>query len=328
MSNLTTDDAVSVSFSDFPEDVQLCILSFLTPSEIATFACTSKRFLSLCTSDSKLWFTLCDRRWGSKTQIRKWGSGRITYKLLYKTLIEWENLIGFWRQVTSLGAASPPLIFFEWGPSFLIGSRVSPSKLGTYHVIKAPFLCLSITTEGETISFLDPDGKIESSDDFVNAVQAGFLESELIPVHVSFIGKYHVVVEENLSFAYLNSQEPNNTGIRRSSSSNSVRAEDIGVVEEMIGAESGSPGSLPDRFMSEIYQHFANRTSPGGDRASRRQRRREKERQGRRKWVPEHFVKINNCSPTPSRPLQGLWKVLLLFPISPMVVGSVCICAM
>ncbi|XP_010664505.1 F-box protein At3g12350 isoform X2 [Vitis vinifera] len=310
MSNLTTDAVTSVSFSDFPEDVQLCILSFLTPSEIATFACTSKRFLSLCTCDSKLWFTLCDRRWGSKTQIKKWGSGKITYRLLYRTLIEWENLIGFWRrsgQVT-LGVASPPLIFFEWCPSFIIGSRVSPSRLGTYHVIKAPFLCMSITPEGETMNFLDPDGKIESSEDFVNAVQAGFLENDLIPVHVSFMGKNHVVVEENLSFTSLNSQEPKNTGFRRSSSSGNVRAEDIGVVEDMIGAESGSPGSLPDRFMSEIYQYFANRTSPGGERASRRQRKREKARQGRRKWMPEHFVKIVNCSPTPSRPLQGLWK--------------------
>lgn len=169
------------------------------------------------------------------------------------------------------------------------------------------------------MNFLDPDGKIESSDDFVNAVQAGFLESDLIPVHVSFMGKNHVVVEENLSFTSLNSQEPKNTGFRRSSSSSNVRAEDTGVVEDMIGAESGSPGSLPDRFMSEIYQYFANRTSPGGERASRRQRKREKERQGRRKWVPEHFVKIVNCSPTPSRPLQGLWKVSLLFPLSPLV---------
>ncbi|KAK6939726.1 hypothetical protein RJ641_029257 [Dillenia turbinata] len=66
--------------------------------------------------------------------------------------------------------------------------------------------------------------------------------------------------------------------------------------------------SLPDRWMEEMCQHFADRTSLGPDRASRRQRRREKERQGRRKWEPEHFVKIVNCSPTVSRPLQGLWK--------------------
>ncbi|KAI9091384.1 hypothetical protein K1719_028195 [Acacia pycnantha] len=48
----------SISFTDFPEDVQLCILPFLTPSEIATFACTSKQFGSLCSNDSELWFSL------------------------------------------------------------------------------------------------------------------------------------------------------------------------------------------------------------------------------------------------------------------------------
>lgn len=132
---------------------------------------------------------------------------------------------------------------------------------------------MSITTTGEPVNFLDPECRLELSNDVVNT------ENELIPVNVSFIGKCHVVIEEN-----------------------------VGVRREEYGGESGSPGSLPDRLMSDIYQYFANRTSPGGDRASRRQRRREKERQGRRKWEAEHFVKIVNCSPTPSRPLQGLWK--------------------
>ncbi|CAL9006427.1 unnamed protein product [Prunus brigantina] len=36
--------------------------------------------------------------------------------------------------------------------------------------------------------------------------------------------------------------------------------------------------------------------------------RREKEKQARRKLEPQHFVKIVDCSPTPTRPLQGLWK--------------------
>ena len=46
----------SISFTDFPEDVQLCILSFLTPSEVSAFACTSKRFVSLCRNHAKLCF--------------------------------------------------------------------------------------------------------------------------------------------------------------------------------------------------------------------------------------------------------------------------------
>ncbi|KAA8537858.1 hypothetical protein F0562_027562 [Nyssa sinensis] len=304
-------ELVSFSFSDFPEDVQLCILSFLAPSEIATFACTSKRFVSLCRNDGKLWFSMCDRRWGSKTRIKKWGNGKISYRQLYKILSEYENLIGFWRrtgQDKDIGVNSPPLVFFEWGPSFVTGSRVSPSKTDAYSLIKAPFLWMSITPKGETVNFLDPECRLELSDELVKSGEFGFSENELIPVNVSFMGKCHVAVEENLYFAYSNSPEGRKVGFRKVSSSGNVREEDYGAVEDVIGAESGSPGSLPDRLMSEIYQYFANRTSPGGDRAFRRQRKREKERQGRRKWEPEHLVKIVNSSPTPSRPLQGLWK--------------------
>ncbi|XP_059636414.1 F-box protein At3g12350-like [Cornus florida] len=214
---------VPFSFSDLPEDVQLCILSFLSPSDISTFACTSKRFVHLCGNDNdKLWFSICDRKWGSKTQINKWvNTSKITYKHVHKILIHYESLIGFWRrtgQPNSTGSNSAPLVFFEWGPSFVSGSTVSPSKTGTYRVTKAPFLWLSIGPEGEPLNFLYPECKLESSHD-------------LIPVNVSFVGNNHVVVEDSL-----------------------------------------------------------------------RQRKSEKER------PPEHFVKVVDCSPTLSRPLQGLWK--------------------
>ncbi|VVA11919.1 PREDICTED: F-box [Prunus dulcis] len=295
--SLTIDElGCSVSFADFPEDVQLCVLSFLTPPEIASFACTSKRFVSLCKNDGKLWFSMCDRRWGSKTQIKKWGNGKITYRILYQTLSDWENLIGFWRQGGIV--TSPPLIFFEWGPSFMTGFRVSPAKDGTYGVVKAPFLWMSLSPEGQVVNFLDPEGRTEISEDFANSKRFKFAESDLVPVNLSLMGKTHFVVEEDMSF-----------GARRSSSSVSGRGEDGGVGEDLIGAEtSGSPGTSPDQLVVEIYQYFANRTSPGGDRASRRQRRREKEKQARKKLEPQHFVKIVDCSPTPTRPLQGLWK--------------------
>lgn len=172
---------------------------------------------------------------------------------------------------------------------------------------------MSITASGEQVSFLDPECRLELNEDLG---ELGFSENELVPINVSFMGKCHVVVEENPSFGQFNSPEGKKSGMRRISSGGNMRGEEYGNVDDVIGSESGSPGSLPDRLMSDLYQYFANRTSPSGDRASRRQRRREKERQGRRKWEPEHFVKIVNCSPTPSRPLQGLWKVvfsLLLF---------------
>lgn len=306
----TENERGSLSFTDFPEDVQLCILSFLTPTEIAAFACTSKRFGSLCTNDSKLWFTICDRKWGSKTQIAKWGNGKIAYRLLYKTLNEWENLIGFWRRSGpgSIAIASPSLIFFEWGPSFVAGFRVSPSKNGTYGVTKLPFLWMSLSPEGQIVNFLDPDGQTEISGEFSVSEQLDLSESDLIPVNLSFMGRSHFVVEENQAFVNFNSQ---NSGMPRSSSGTNLSGEDYSNGEDAIVAETGLAGSLPDRLMSDIYQHFANRTSPGSDK-SRKQRRREKERLARRKWEPEHFVKIVNCSPTPSRPLQGLWKVLNL----------------
>jgi hypothetical protein len=282
----------SLSFTDFPEDIQLCILSFLGPTEIATFACTSKQFGTLCSHDSKLWFTLCDRKWGSKTQIAKWGKGKITYKHLYNTLHEWDNLIGFWRR-SGPGSAvisSPSLVFFEWGESFISGSRVSPFQSG-YEVKKVPFLKMGISEDGQFVNLLDPDGRADLNLDFGDN---GL--NELIPVNVCFMGKTHFVVEENLF------------------GRNSPSGEDCGFGgEDWIGVRSasGSPRSPPDRLMLEIYQHLANRVSPGSDR-SRRQRRKEKERMARRKWEPEHFVKIVNCSPTAARPLQGLWKVLVV----------------
>uniref|UniRef100_A0A2P2PKW1 F-box protein n=1 Tax=Rhizophora mucronata TaxID=61149 RepID=A0A2P2PKW1_RHIMU len=277
-------NSCSDSFSHFPEDVQLCILSFLSPIEIANFACTSKRFVSLCQKDSKLWHAICEKRWGSKTQIRKWGDGKISYKLLYKTLNKWENLIGFWRRCgqsqqrpTLGGAAKPPtLVFFEWGPSFVSGFRVSPSQDGTHCVTKAPFLWMGISADGQILSYLDPDGGSNGS------------SGESVPVNVDFIGDVHFSVEENVSYGHRNFKgEDSDDGVN-------------GLFE------ISSPGSSPET--SEMYQYYANRMSPGADRAWRRQRRRGKERQGRRRWETEHFRKIVDSSPTPARPLQGLWK--------------------
>lgn len=275
------------SFSELPEDVQLCILSFLSPSDLSSFACTSKRFVSLCDANSRAWYAMCDRRWGSETQIRKWGEGKVCFKLLYKTLSEYENLIGFWRR-SGMGSGvfgGAPLVFFEWGPSCLMGSTVSPSKNGSYEVIKSPFIWVSLSSEGESLHYLkNPEPN-----------------SGLIQVSVSFMGKGHVVLEEIRDFG---------NGCNTYKKNGSFNADDFGSGSEVENGVVSEIGSPPDRLMLEMYQYFANRTSPpaGGERASRRQRRREKERQGRMRWDPEHLVKIAHCSPTPSRPLQGLWK--------------------
>ncbi|XWS21298.1 hypothetical protein CRYUN_Cryun30bG0043600 [Craigia yunnanensis] len=296
----------SFSFSSFPEDIQLCILSFLSLPEIANFACTSKRFVSLCRNDTKLWFTMCQRRWGSKTQINKWGGGNITYKLLYKTLTEWENLIGFWRHCGRAGLSGqcPRLIIFEWGPSFVSGSRVCPSKNGTHHVTKSPFLWMGISSDGQLVNFLDLEGKTEiPSGDFDSWLEFVCLDQNLVPVNVNFMGNDHFIVEENSTFWHSSKSKD---GFRRSSSSKNLIEDTEEVI--VVGANSGTSGSLPDHLVSEMYTHFANRTSSGGDRAWRRQRKKEKERQGGRKWEPEHFLKVIDCLPTLDRPLQGLWK--------------------
>jgi hypothetical protein len=255
---------------------------------------------------------MCDRRWGSKTQIRKWGNGKISYRQLYKTLAEYDNLIGFWRrsgQGNNAGSLSPPpILFFEWGSSFISGSRVSPTNSGTYNVVKSPFMWISISSDGNNVSFLDLDRRLDFPDDLITSGELGFSENDLVPINLSFMGNSHVVVEENPNFGPLNSSEIKKSGMRRISSGGNIRADEFGNIDDPTGSDSGSPGSLPDRLMSDLYQYFANRTSPAGDRSSRRQRRREKERQWRKKWEPEHFVKIVNCSPTPLRPLQGLWK--------------------
>ncbi|KAG1342136.1 F-box protein [Cocos nucifera] len=287
------------SFSDFPEDVQLHVLSFLSPAEVSAFACTSRRFAALCTasasasasaSDSPVWLAMCDRRWGSKTLIRSWASGgggaaRVPYACLYRALDHWEALIGFWRHIGHGTPGTPPLLFFEWGPSYITGSRVTPSaEPGSHGVLKVPFIWLGLSAHGDPVNFLHPGCRCESPGEFLTSTSgSSSSDSHLVPVSVSFVGSSHFVVEENRSFY-------------------EACGGDSGVSDELAEIESTSP---PDRLMSEIYQYLANRTCPGGDKASRRQRK----KLGRRRlWETEHFVKIANYQPTPSRPLQGLWK--------------------
>lgn len=127
---------------------------------------------------------------------------------------------------------------------------------------------LGISSEGRTENFLDLDGNHRSG---VPVDLSELERSSLVPVDVNFMGNGHIMVEEN----------PQKSPVCKGSSSD----EDV---------------------VSEMYTQLANRTSPGGDR--RRKRKKEKERQGRIKWEPEHFIKVSDFSPTLARPLQGLWK--------------------
>ncbi|KAG0478208.1 hypothetical protein HPP92_012927 [Vanilla planifolia] len=262
-------------FYDFPIDVQLNILSFLSPTEIYAFACTCRRFAALCSPSADIWLSLCERRWGSKTHLRRWSSA--PSPRLYKALDRWENLIGFWRR--SPGA--PPLVFFEWAPSCIIGSRVSPSPSScSYAVRKIPFLWLGISPAGGPLTYLHP-GRLF---DYPACLDKALSDSDVIPVTISFMGCKHFIIEESLSFC---------------------GDQQLDDPDRVLGLEAGSP---PDRLMSEIYQYFANRTISGGEKYSRKMRKKVKERLGKRSWKAEHFVRIANSCPTPDRPLQGLWK--------------------
>ncbi|KAM7278991.1 hypothetical protein ACFE04_006125 [Oxalis oulophora] len=264
----------SLSFFEFPEDVQVNILSFLSPNDIFNFALTSKQFIPLSKNDTKLWFTLCHRRWGSNTHISKWVVGSITYKHLYKTLHQYDNLIGLWRRCGGTGTLSPSsssssqlVVSFQWGPSFLTGTWVNNNN-SISSIKPAPFFFLGISSNGQVSKFVDLNGHTNQLGEFLDFSQLGVFENDLVSVNVNFIQSNYLLVEENRN--------------RTSSLSGGEENEDCVV---------GSPtDTLPDQFVSDMYVQIANKTSPGADK--RRHRRKEKERQGRKKWETEHFIKL------------------------------------
>ncbi|KAH9303820.1 hypothetical protein KI387_008224, partial [Taxus chinensis] len=148
-------------FSDVAEDVVICILSFLSPSEISACRCLNRRLHGLCSDDRKVWFAMCERRWGAKTEVKKWGNGKIKYRVLYEFLEKWENLVGFWRGVGQgrLG----PLVTFDWGNYSMIGNRIIPVMPGSYEVRKVPFLWMGISSEGKGLCFIDPNWLLDSA---------------------------------------------------------------------------------------------------------------------------------------------------------------------
>ncbi|KAG0476540.1 hypothetical protein HPP92_013381 [Vanilla planifolia] len=181
-------------FYDFPIDVQLNILSFLSPTEISAFACTCRRFATLCSPSADIWLSLCERRWGSKTHLRRWS--RPCRLACRKALDRWENLIGFWRR--SPGA--PPRVLC--GASCIIGSRVSPSFVLLLRCPgKIPFLWLGISPAGGALTYLHP-GRLF---DYPACLDKALSDSDVIPVTISFMGCKHFIIEESLSFAEISS---------------------------------------------------------------------------------------------------------------------------
>ena len=155
-------------------------------------------------------------------------------------------------------------------------------------MIKIPFLWMSLSSQGDPLSYVHPACKLEKL-----ASRYGSFDPDLVPVNICFMGENHFVVDES-----------------RGQHSCPRISDEFGSCEDLSSLEASSP---PEKFMAEMYQYFANRISPCRDKSFRKQRKkRGKDRIGRKRWESEHFVRISDCYPTEIRPLQGLWKVLIL----------------
>lgn len=101
---------------------------------------------------------MCERQYGSFTNIRDWwGSGRVSYKVVYSVLSRFNNLIGFWREV---GSSHGSLVAIEWHSYKIVGYRVIPARLGSYKVRKLPFIqigWIGVSQKEMPICLLDPD---------------------------------------------------------------------------------------------------------------------------------------------------------------------------
>ncbi|XP_075516881.1 F-box protein At3g12350-like [Primulina tabacum] len=271
------------SFSDFPEDVQLCILSWLHQSELQAFAYTSKNFFTLCNNDERLWFLKCSRRWGSQTRIKKWGGGKISYRNLFHLLNYYESLIGFWNYdyYDRRYASSSQLLLFEWGLFYITGYRVFPSKCGGYDVVKKPFLWITATSDGQTLNYLDMTETLSLTENDLSCEDSEKLRSPgLILVDIDLSEDRCLKLRENRQFLELRKLLDTGSG-----------------GEDQYEIVYRSP---PDGLMRQIYEILPSK--PSSKKEKWRARRRV------RRWHTESFLKIMNLFPTPSRPLQGLWK--------------------
>jgi hypothetical protein len=154
------------------------------------------------------------------------------------------------------------------------------------------------------------------------------LEQELptgvVVVDMHFVGSHHIVVEQlqQTQYPFMGKKKSLVEAAAVASFGSSENLVNFfghtgggspGVNSEASSGSSDAGLSPPGSFPYEMYQFLARKvTSPGGDRAARKQQRRERDRafsQGRHRCEPQHFVKIVHCCPTAARPLQGLWKV-------------------
>lgn len=355
---------------DLGDDALSYVLSFLSPVDIASCSRVSQRLRRLCRDEDKIWYPMCERRFGGVTNVHEWwGRGRISYKVVHSVLSHFGNLVGFWRGVGN--GCHGSLVVFEWHSFKIVGYRVVPARLGSYKVRKVPFMeigWIGVSHKEMPACLLDPDwaqlvpeilgvdgnGRNEASEPHLsqplqipvspksaarkNACSSSGRVSPfealgldwtledptpagLVVVDLHFVGSEHVVLEEYQQAVF--------NGYPFSGRKTLVEAAALASFgsSENLCPTGGSPGHLspassgggseagkspPGSFPYEMYHYLAKKvTSPGGERAARKQRRRDRERalnQGRHRYEPEHFVKIPHFCPTTEQPLQGLWK--------------------
>ncbi|KAJ7298273.1 hypothetical protein O6H91_Y007000 [Diphasiastrum complanatum] len=308
--------------NDLGDDNLALVLSFLSPSEVGQCACVSRRLRGLCKDDSKV-----------RTCVKRWGKGRVCLRVLHGVLLRWEKVIGFWRGIGNKGRGC--LVDFEWGTHFILGFKVLPATCGSYGVCKIPFLWIGVSSDGSDLCFVDRhaykdpcysaneimqslrDAPVIQRDQFE---KIGFdtetaVSMGLTMVNVHFIGINHLLMEEmhqqKLAGKRLSLAEAATVTSFGSSSQlgNNSHPSRVGGFE-VYKSGCSPPGSFP----YEMYHFLASKvTSAGGDTAERRQMRRDRMRalsQGKQLPEPEYFVKVLQCTPTKTRPLQGLWKGL------------------
>ncbi|KAH9539784.1 hypothetical protein CY35_15G075500 [Sphagnum magellanicum] len=308
-----------------------------------------------------VWLPMCERRWGSSTQVWSWvTNGSVPFKFLHTFLTRFENLVGFWRGVENGGHGN--LVVFDWGPHNITGFRVLPATPGTFKVCKLPFVWIGLSRDGNPVCLMHLDSahfvhpvngkttlKASESQPSSRPLQIpgnlGFsagmknpfemlgpdlnLEQELpagvVVVDMHFVGSHHIVVEQlqQTQYPFMGKKKSLVEAAAVASFGSSENLVNFfghtgggspGVNSEASSGSSDAGLSPPGSFPYEMYQFLARKvTSPGGDRAARKQQRRERDRafsQGRHRCEPEHFVKIVHCCPTAARPLQGLWKAV------------------
>ncbi|XP_073126427.1 F-box protein At3g12350-like [Henckelia pumila] len=261
-------ESMLFSFSDFPENVQLRILSFLDPFELQTFAGTSKKYLALC-------------RYGERP------------------LIERSGLPGQWL----VSQVQPPMGLPD--PNTEMGrrqnllqkalqlSRMSQSECGgCYCVMKRPFLWMTVTSDGKARTYLDTTtGSVSLTEEDLSREDSEKLRSGLILVNIRVLFS-ELSVEENHQFFEFRRRLSTRNG--RTEIENVYRSPPDRLMTEIY------------KILADKISLRGDATS-NKERRRERQREREKWLRVRG-WDSQHFFKPRDLSPTPSRPFQGLWK--------------------